>query len=133
MTPAELNQLTKDCPFVFHMAVRGSWPLIRAHGLLPANALAELFEVATDLRQALLSERRATGSLLTHPILGTATIRDQIPLLEQDLMRCLEDGLLPSDWYGKLNEQCFSGSLSAACRGFFAPRQIATKSILSYR
>jgi hypothetical protein len=107
VTPAELDQLTNDCPFLFHMTMRDSWPLIRAHGLLPTTALTELFEVTMDLRQALLTRRRPTASLLTHPVLGTATVRDQIPLLDQDLMRCLEDGLLPSDWYGKLNERVF--------------------------
>src|SRR5947209_6250694 len=39
--PAELDQLTRDYPFFYHMAMRNCWPLIREHGLLPTNRLLQ--------------------------------------------------------------------------------------------
>jgi uncharacterized protein DUF7002 len=107
LTEGELHQLTRDCPFLYHMATRDSWPLIQKHGLLSTVKLAELFELSCYARIALTTQRRPKAALLSHPRLGKATVRDQIPLLERDLVRCLQDGLSPSDWYRILNERVF--------------------------
>jgi hypothetical protein len=107
VTPAELDQLTQDCPYLYHMAARDSWPLISKHGLLPTDRLIDLFEVPEEEGLALTMRRRPQSTLLSHPSLGTATVRDQIPLLDRDLKRCLRDGLSPLDWYRVLNERVF--------------------------
>jgi hypothetical protein len=107
LTTEELDQLTRDCPFLYHMAARDSWPMIREYGLLPTVGLARLFGLSDDALVALTTQRRPRAALLQHPCLGTATVRDQIPLLERDLARCLRDGLTSSDWCRLLNERVF--------------------------
>lgn len=107
VSPEELNELIADCPILYHMAMKDSWPLIREHGLLPTNALLELFEVEPILAANLRTERRPESIVIEHPELGQAVVRDQIPMHDKDLVRCLQDGLTPRDWYKLLNERVF--------------------------
>lgn len=88
------------------MATQGSWDSVRQHGLLSTSALLDLFEVEGSARAALESQRRPKSVEINHPILGSATIRDQKPLNEKLLLKCLE-GMGPSDWYRLLNEKVF--------------------------
>lgn len=107
MTPQELDELIAECPTLFHMAMRDSWDSIQRLGLIPTDVLLERFEVEPHLRHGLTAGRRATTVEITHPELGTAHVRDQIPLLDSDLRACLRDGLTPLDWHNRLNERVF--------------------------
>lgn len=107
MTDEELAELVADCPTLYHMAARGSWPLIRKHGLLGTRALLDLFEVGGEEREAILSRRRPEGVRLDHPVHGEATVRDQKPMSDRGLEACLQDGMTPEDWYRLLNERAF--------------------------
>lgn len=107
MTPAEVDQLTRDCPFLYHMAMRGSWPLIREHGLLPTSLLMQLLDVDDVTHRKLTTQRRPSAVPIAHPAFGEVVVRDQIPLLDSDLERCLRDGLTPQDWHRLLNERVF--------------------------
>lgn len=107
MTGSELDELLRDCPTLHHMAAAGAWPSILAHGLLSTSALLDLHGVAGPARDAVESARRPEGVTLDHPLLGRATIRDQKPLDEAGLRRCLRDGLAPVDWYRLLNCRVF--------------------------
>ena len=107
MTGPELDELLRDCPTLHHMAAAGAWPSILAHGLLSASALLDLHGVAGPARDAVESERRPQGVTLDHPVLGRALIRDQKPLDDAALRRCLRDGLAPADWYRLLNRRVF--------------------------
>ena len=44
---------------------------------------------------------------ITHPVEGTAVIRDQKPMTDEGLRRALETGLSPTDWYRILNTKAF--------------------------
>ena len=44
---------------------------------------------------------------LSHPDCGSATIRDQKPMSDAGLARCLQDGMTPQDWYQLLNGKVF--------------------------
>jgi hypothetical protein len=81
----ELNQLLEDCPTLYHMAEQHSWPLIREHGLLSTTALLDRYDAG----------------------LGRAVVRDQLPMDDGGLRRCLKDGLSPEDWYRLLNAKVF--------------------------
>lgn len=107
MTEDELGELLSDCPTLYHMAARGSWPLIHRHGLLGTRALLDLFEVQGKEREAILSHRRPEGVRLTHPEHGEATVRDQKPMSDRGLESCLQDGMTPAEWYRLLNERAF--------------------------
>lgn len=104
--PMDVAELVETYPRLFHMAESGSWPGIQRHGLLSTSALLDLFEVDGDLRTALESTRRPESVTITHPVHGTAVVRDQIPLREGPLAQCLV-GMTPVEWYRELNRRVF--------------------------
>ena len=107
MTEAELAELIRDCPTLYHMAERGSWPSIRQHGLLSTSALLDLYEVRGAEREAIEGRRRPGSVAVQHPALRPALIRDQKPMDDAGLRMCLLDGLTPEDWYRCLNARVF--------------------------
>jgi len=102
----DVDELIGTYPRLFHMAEAGAWAGIQRHGLLSTSALLDLFEVSGERRTTLESSRRPASVTLTHPTHGDAVIRDQIPLREGPLERCLV-GMLPRDWYRELNRRVF--------------------------
>ena len=107
MTEDELGELIRDCPTLFHMAEAGAWPSIRRHGLLSASALLDLYGVAGADRIALEAERRPERFALRAPGLEGVMIRDQKPMDDAGLARCLVGGMIPADWYRLLNGKVF--------------------------
>ena len=104
MTGGELAALY---PCLYHMAEDGAWPSIRHHGLLSTSALLDLYRVEGDAREAVEGRRRPAGVTLTREGLPGAVVRDQKPMTDAALRRCLDDGLTPSDWYRMLNGRVF--------------------------
>jgi hypothetical protein len=94
-------------PVVYHMAALGSWPSIERRGLLSTTALLDLFEVEADDREAIESRKRPESIVITHPQHGTATIRDQKPLHDSMLTRCLRGRVSVEDWHRLLNGRVF--------------------------
>lgn len=107
MTDAELDELLRDCPLLFHMAEKGSWPLIQSIGLWSTSALLDRFAVPSAERIPIESRRRPQSVALERPELGRAVIRDNKPMNDSSLRRCLQDGLMPEDWYRILNARVF--------------------------
>jgi len=103
----DLKQLISRHPVLFHMAERGSWPSIRKHGLLSTSALLDLFDYSGVERDDLEVKRRPLSVTIKHAINGQAVVRDQKPMTDAALERCLLDGLAPSDWYKMLNARVF--------------------------
>ena len=107
MTGVGAQAFSERFPRLFHMAEAGSWPSIQRHGLLSTSALLELFEVRGEQRVALEARHRPESVTLHHPRHGTAVIRDQKPMNDAGLLRSLQGGLTPTDWYQLLNAQVF--------------------------
>lgn len=107
MTENELRELLADCPVLYHMAERESWRSIQRHGLLSTSALLDLYGVEGEARLAIEATRRSTSIRIAHKKHGEAVVRDQLPMDDRGLVRCLQDGLTPSDWYRMLNERVF--------------------------
>ncbi len=107
MTLADLEELLEHCPVLFHMAERGAWPSIRRHGLLSTSALLDLYEVDAAERATTEAAHRPQGVVLARADLGRAVVRDQKPMDDASLARCLQDGLAPRDWYRLLNSRVF--------------------------
>lgn len=101
------SELTRLYPQLFHMAHEDAWPGILRHGLLSTEALLDLFEVHEPLRGRLLRQHRPASVTVSHPVHGTAVIRDQKPLHPAKLAACLQDGVRPSDWLATLNSRVF--------------------------
>ena len=107
MTEAELSELLNDCPTLYHMAERGSWPSIEKHGLLSTSALLDRYKIAGAERHAIEAARRPVSVTLKRDGLGQAVVRDQFPMDDKGLTRCLQDALSPADWYRLLNAMVF--------------------------
>jgi hypothetical protein len=88
------------------MAHTDSWPGIAAHGLLSTSALLDLFEVSGEKRYHIESDRRPDSVVITHPGLGRAVIRDNKPMSDTMLARCLVD-VDPPSYYRLLNRRAF--------------------------
>jgi hypothetical protein len=50
---------------------------------------------------------RPESVTITHPAYGSAVIRDQKPMRDSALLKCLDKGLTPADWYRTLNRRVF--------------------------
>ncbi len=107
MNTEDIEKLVSRHPVLFHMAERGSWRSIRTHGLLSTSALLDLFGYAGFPRDQLESNRRPKSVTIEHEIHGQAVVRDQKPMTDAALERCLLDGLTPSAWYQMLNARVF--------------------------
>ena len=100
------ERLASRYPVLFHMAESGSWESIRKHGLLSTTALLDLFEVEGRERLAIESAWRPEIVQLEHPEHGMALVRDNKPMQEKALEKCLH-GMTPREWYEHLNRRVF--------------------------
>lgn len=98
--------LTEHYPLLYHMAEENSWSSIQEHGLLSTTALLDLFEYEGEERDKIESQRRPTSVTITHPHLGGAVIRDNIPMREPALEKALVS-MAPRNWYELLNGRVF--------------------------
>ena len=101
------DQLIANYPRLYHMAHRGGWPSIRDQGLMSASALLDTYQVSGKARRALEVERRPELTTLRRDGLPDAVLRDQKPMNDAALERCLTDGLTPAQWYKVLNSKSF--------------------------
>lgn len=107
MTEVELEEVIANCPTLFHMAERGSWSSIRERGLLSTSALLDLYRISGAKREAIESTRRSASIPLNASALPRAVVRDQLPMDDKGLRRCLPRHLTPRDWYELLNTKVF--------------------------
>src|SRR6267378_3822031 len=102
----EVDDLISTFPRLYHMAHVDAWDGIQRHGLLSTTALLDLFEIEGPERANIRSHRRSESVIIEHEIHGKAVIRDNKPLDDQGLLRCLTD-FSPSEWYEILNDKVF--------------------------
>lgn len=93
-------------PKLYHMAECDSWASVRKHGLLSTSALLDLFEVPGPEREQLEAAHRPEAVAIQHRDHGRAVIRDQKPMSDAGLRRCLT-GITPREWYLILNAKVF--------------------------
>lgn len=101
------EQLVNEYPRIYHMAEYGSWPSIQTHGLLSTTALLDLFEKNGEERFRLEACHRSESITIEHAIHGKAVLRDQKSMSDGGLLRALQNGLTPEDWYRSLNSRVF--------------------------
>jgi len=89
------------------MAEHGSWPSIQERGLLSTSALLDLYGTTGEERESIESNRRPASVTVRREDLPDAVIRDQIPMSDKALRKCLLDNLQPQDWYRLLNSKVF--------------------------
>ena len=107
VTDEEFEGLLEKTPKLYHMAESKSWPSIKQRGLLSTTAILDLYEVSGQKRREIEEVRRPQSVVVEHHSLPTIVIRDQIPISDDALEKCLTDGLKPRDWYCLLNNRVF--------------------------
>lgn len=107
MIAAEICELLADCPTLYHMAERGSWLSIKTHGLMSTSALLDSYDIAGSRRTDIEARRRSASVTLNQAGRDSAIVRDQLPMDDKGLQRCLLDGLSPEAWYRLLNSKVF--------------------------
>src|SRR5229473_3586685 len=89
------------------MAELGSWPSIQERGLLSTSALLDLYKKQGKERYSIEEARRDKSVVLKGANLPPAVVRDQLPMTDAGLLRCLPKHISPSDWYKILNQKTF--------------------------
>jgi hypothetical protein len=69
--------------------------------------LLDLYEIVGQPRVQIEATRRGASVQIDHQRHGIAVVRDQLPMDDKGLTRCLHDGLTPADWYRLLNARVF--------------------------
>lgn len=101
------SELAERHPRLYHLTEPGAWENIKKNGLLSTSYILDLFEIEGLDREKIEANRRPSAVQLDHFYYGHVVINDNIPLIEKALVNCLDDGLMPSDWFRILNARVF--------------------------
>jgi hypothetical protein len=123
----KIEELITYYPLAYHMAETGTWESIKKHGLLSTVALLDLFEINGNRREEIVCRRRPESVEITHPKHGRAVIRDQKPMSESALQKCLDSGLTPREWYLILNQRVFFWLSDERLNGLLSARAYRSK------
>jgi len=118
----KIAELVSEYPRLYHMAESGTWESIKRHGLLSTSALLDLFEIKGESRKRIEDQRRPESVVINHQKHGYAVIRDQKPMSESALIKCLEKPVTPSVWYRTLNKHVFFWLSEDRLAGLLAAR-----------
>jgi hypothetical protein len=114
--------LIQHFPRLWHMAEDESFESIRAHGLLSTSALLDLYGFDGDERNVLESQRRPDSVTISRKGLPNAIVRDQKPMTESALKKCLANDVTPGQWFEILNDRAFFWLSRDRLRGLLAAR-----------
>ena len=92
-------------PEAFHVTEGGAWESIRRNGLLSTAALLDRLRIFGEERESIESQIRPDSVELSGDGLGRIVIRDNRPLREHILARCLETSV--PEWCRLLNRRVF--------------------------
>lgn len=95
-------------PRLFHMAEAGSWESIKEHGLLSTSAALDKLNVEAAARAALEEGHRAEKAKVDGVNGESIVLRDQKPMPRDRLIKALESGITPEEWYRFLNGKVFT-------------------------
>jgi hypothetical protein len=101
------EDLIQTYPRLWHMAEDGSWDSISKQGLLSTSALLDLYKIDGATRRKIEAEHRPESIKISRAGLSDAVIRDQKPMSDSALTKCLTDGITPSEWCQTLNGKVF--------------------------
>lgn len=104
----KIEVLLDTYPRLFHMAEAGSWDLIKEYGLLSTKATLDKFRVNGELRRSLEEGHRAEKATVCGDEGQTVILRDQKPMPRDRLVKALDAGISPEDWYLFLNSKVFT-------------------------
>lgn len=94
-------------PRLYHMAELGTWPSIRKRGLMSASAVLDHFELKGAARVPFESAYRHNKMTVASGDIDPIVLRDQKPMPRDRLLKALQDGVTPEDWYRTINSKVF--------------------------
>ena len=116
------SDLLEHFPRLWHMAEDGSFNSIRKHGLLSTTALLDLYGLKGKQRHALESQHRPESVAIKKEGFPDVIVRDQKPMRESALEKCLTGGLTTEEWYNILNDRAFFWLSRERLRGLLGAR-----------
>jgi hypothetical protein len=84
--------------------------------------LLDLYGITGDQRIALESERRGESVIISKDGFPNAIVRDQKPMTESALKKCLAKDLTPKQWFEILNDRAFFWLSRDRLRGLLGAR-----------
>jgi hypothetical protein len=115
------SDLIRNFPRLWHMAEDGSFDSIIKHGLLSTSSLL-VYKLKGNDRHALEAQRRPESVRISKEGLPDAVVRDQKPMTESALEKCLADGFTPAEWFKMLNKRAFFWLSRERLRGLLSAR-----------
>ncbi len=103
------------------MAEKGTWPYIRANGLLSTSAVLDRFGVS-GARRIELEERHRPEKVAVGQGGASVVLRDQKPMEPSRLKKALVDGTTPEQWYKFLNGRVFMWAQEERLLGLLGAR-----------
>lgn len=103
----DLEKLVELYPRVYHMAERGAWDSIRAHGLMSTTAVLDHLKIEGGNRARFESKHRDQKMDVRAGHASNIVLRDQKPMPERRLLQALTDGTTPQQWYELINDKVF--------------------------
>lgn len=119
----KIEKLLADCKYLYHMAEDGSWPNIERRGLLSTSGLLTLYKYSGDERKPYESEWRSCRMSISCDGMEDAWLRDQIPMPPEELKKCLQGGIGPSEWYDFINKRIFFWTTCKSLEMFLAAKE----------
>jgi hypothetical protein len=136
----EVEYFVERYPRLYHMAEKGTWPSIRAHGLLSTTAVLDLYGIEGEQRLG-IEEAHRPEKMHIGPATTGIILRDQKPMLPSRLVDALIDGTTPTQWYKFLNGRVFMWAKEERLFGLLGARHyrnlehdvltVDTKSLMS--
>jgi hypothetical protein len=118
---ADARLLVQLYPHVFHVTDLGNAEGIMRHGLRSTHQVLDLFQADLTARSEALGGTRRRSIPLSHPELGHASVRDQLPLSMSRLATALTD-MTVEEWLHRLNSLVFFWpTIDRVCRLLRAP------------
>lgn len=103
----KVEALISRYPVLYHMAEVGSWPNIQREGLLSTKAVLDRANLPAEDRFKIECAHRPKKVIVPIPGKEAIVVRDQKPMSESKLEKCLRDGIKPHQWYEFLNSKVF--------------------------
>lgn len=116
------KDLVERYPKLYHMAEKGTWPSIKANGLLSTTAVLDRFGLTGPQRRGIEEGHRPEKVLVGSANFGIV-IRDQKPMIPSRLKDALIDGTTPSEWYKFLNGRVFMWARQERLYGLLGAKQ----------
>jgi hypothetical protein len=117
----DVKTLIELHPRFYHMAEGGTWPNIKANGLLSTAAVLDRFGISGKAREVFEDEHRPT-KMAVGPANGGIVLRDQKPMAPDRLVKALSDGTSPREWYRRLNGMVFMWARQERLYGLLGAR-----------